>query len=177
MQEQSNAFISAARRGEVETVRALLEQGINVNQAVNNGMTALMTASRGGHVEVVKLLLQSKADPNLKMVDRTAPNMNVRTALLYVLIDRPSNILEIVRLLLSKGANTPPVLLNIAEKFHGQNSDVFRLLKDRKAKLAAANTLLHIGRLRMFPVAVPKDVTTLIAQAVVASREPWVPKK
>ena len=51
-------FFAACRQGDVETVKLLLAaEGIDVNQADNDGWTPLYWASGNGHVEVVKLLL------------------------------------------------------------------------------------------------------------------------
>jgi len=202
----TTALMKASRKGHVEVVKVLLENGANVdrlkkdratrvrlmlrddlpnlsggvesnpnffNQAESYCSTALIFASRKGHSEVVKLLLTYKAKPHLQM-------SNGLTALIAA--SRKSYV-EIARLLLNKGAGSTlamidgKTVLDIARTLHGKKSDIFKLLRDHQAKVTAATTLLYINRLRMFPVAVPKDVTTLIAQAVVASREPWVPKK
>jgi hypothetical protein len=52
----------AAEKGQIETVRTLLEQGAAINSTDKNGRTALMFAAEKGHLEVVKLLLQRGAN-------------------------------------------------------------------------------------------------------------------
>jgi hypothetical protein len=47
----------------------LLELGANVNQAANNGMTALMMAAMGEQPEAVEILLAKGADPRAKAAD------------------------------------------------------------------------------------------------------------
>jgi hypothetical protein len=54
----------AARTGELDAVRALLDAGVSVDAADRYGSTALAFAARGGHGEVVGLLLERGADPD-----------------------------------------------------------------------------------------------------------------
>jgi ankyrin repeat protein len=50
-------LVEAARSGDVPAVRSLLAQGLDVNGARGDGMTALHAAAEGGQAEVVELLL------------------------------------------------------------------------------------------------------------------------
>ena len=52
----------AAMRGEVQTVRALLKQGADVNQAQGDGMTALHWAAMSNNTELAQLLLYAGAN-------------------------------------------------------------------------------------------------------------------
>jgi ankyrin repeat protein len=54
-------LIEAASDGNIEKVRELIGQGVDVN-VKNNGKTALQEACRNGHVEVVRFLLDAGAD-------------------------------------------------------------------------------------------------------------------
>jgi ankyrin repeat protein len=57
------ALLSAARRGRVEIVRALVAAGVDVSRgAPFTRLTALMLASRHGHLECVRTLLEAGAD-------------------------------------------------------------------------------------------------------------------
>lgn len=59
-----SCLLSAAKHGDLDEVRRLLDEGAPVD-AVDNGrypMTALMHAAFGGHAEVVRLLLERGAD-------------------------------------------------------------------------------------------------------------------
>ncbi|HEV2764723.1 MAG TPA: ankyrin repeat domain-containing protein [Pyrinomonadaceae bacterium] len=56
----------AARVGDAASVRALLDQGADVNAKFRYGQTALFKAAERGHTEVIKLLLQRGADANVK---------------------------------------------------------------------------------------------------------------
>lgn len=54
------AFIYAAGRGDIETVKALLKAKVNPKAQDSQ---ALIAAAQGGHLEMVKLLLEAGADP------------------------------------------------------------------------------------------------------------------
>jgi hypothetical protein len=65
-QDPGDELFNAARRGDVATVKALLDKGVDVNTKFRYGATALSYASDKGHLEVVKLLLERKANANVK---------------------------------------------------------------------------------------------------------------
>src|SRR3989344_5960603 len=56
------ALINAAQNGNLSEVKTLIQAGININAADQNGFTALMFASEYGHFEVVQTLIQAGAD-------------------------------------------------------------------------------------------------------------------
>jgi outer membrane protein assembly factor BamB len=56
----------AAKKGDVDAVKALLDKGVDVNAKTDYGATALHFAADKGHVEIVKVLLKHKADVNAK---------------------------------------------------------------------------------------------------------------
>ena len=58
------ALICAAKKGHIEILRYLVEQGADKDKANYFGTTALMAASSRGHFGVVKLLLEDGADIN-----------------------------------------------------------------------------------------------------------------
>jgi ankyrin repeat protein len=58
------ALMFAARSGDVESARALLDAGAHANDALDNGLGALTLATTRGHVAVARLLLERGADPN-----------------------------------------------------------------------------------------------------------------
>lgn len=57
-------LVFAARNGDVESTRILLDAGANVNDTVDDGMSALTLATVRGHVPVALFLLVRGADPN-----------------------------------------------------------------------------------------------------------------
>jgi uncharacterized protein len=60
------ALIYAARDGQIDATKALIESGANVNQAsAEEKTTPLVMAIMNGHLDVAKVLLDHGADPNL----------------------------------------------------------------------------------------------------------------
>ena len=55
----------AIAKGDIETVKKMVEFGSDINQT-SNGMTPLMYAARYNKVEIVKLLLANGAKSNIK---------------------------------------------------------------------------------------------------------------
>ena len=54
-------IINATKRGDVQEVRTLLEQGVEVNEASGDGMTALHWAAERGDLEVAEVLIAAGA--------------------------------------------------------------------------------------------------------------------
>jgi ankyrin repeat protein len=59
------ALVYAAREGDLESTRILLDAGADVNQATNYGWTALLTATQNRNYVLGSFLLDHGADPNL----------------------------------------------------------------------------------------------------------------
>jgi len=66
MREVDKELLLAAKSGDKERVRLLLENGANVNARDRYGWTALMWAVFKGYKEIVKLLLENGADVNVR---------------------------------------------------------------------------------------------------------------
>jgi TonB family protein len=64
-QADEAALLRAASEGRVDDVRALLDQGLDVNARNEDGWTPLLFAAHRGHTEVVTLLLERVADVNV----------------------------------------------------------------------------------------------------------------
>ncbi|KAF7232728.1 hypothetical protein EG68_09224 [Paragonimus skrjabini miyazakii] len=64
-----DSIVLAARKGEYDKVKNLLEFGVDVDQLDEDGWSALRTASWRGHVEIVDLLLRYGAQVNLSGPD------------------------------------------------------------------------------------------------------------
>jgi ankyrin repeat protein len=60
----STPLLFAARSGDAESARVLVEAGADVNDALPNGLTALVEAAHSGNEDVGVLLLEKGADPN-----------------------------------------------------------------------------------------------------------------
>lgn len=59
---EDTALMIAARSGDLDVVRQLIEAGADMNHRNNQQYTALMLAARNGHVDVVRLLVDARAD-------------------------------------------------------------------------------------------------------------------
>src|SRR4051794_38541754 len=59
-------LLTAANKGDVESVEALLAKGADANAKNSYGASALFFAADKGHLAVVKLLLEKKADVNAR---------------------------------------------------------------------------------------------------------------
>src|SRR5438128_11965871 len=63
---KTEQFQDAARKGDAAAVKALLDEGVDVNTKFRYNATALFYACDHGHLEVVKVLLDHGADLNVK---------------------------------------------------------------------------------------------------------------
>ena len=66
------AFMTAARRGETDAVRAGLAQGVPIDRLDDYSLSALMRAAAWGHNATVGALLKAGANPNLMNGGKTA---------------------------------------------------------------------------------------------------------
>lgn len=64
--ETDMALISAARNGDEQAVKQLLEQGADVEARTETGATALIAAAYRNHLEVAEMLIEAGADVNAK---------------------------------------------------------------------------------------------------------------
>lgn len=80
---------TAISKGDVETVKRLIEYGADVNERCN-GMTPLMMAARYNKVEIINLLLENGAD--LKTKDKKG-----FTALKYAQISNAKEAEEVLK--------------------------------------------------------------------------------
>jgi uncharacterized protein len=64
-----NALTAAVAAGRTETVKWLLERGLDPNYRYGAGYTPLLTAAANGHLEIIKLLLAHGADAHASTND------------------------------------------------------------------------------------------------------------
>jgi hypothetical protein len=92
--EREDRLVDSAVRGDINGVRTLLDQGVDVN-GVGHGTTPLIVGVEGNHVDVVLLLLSRGADVNQR-TEMDGPPLWCSAFKGYV---------EIARILIAKGAD------------------------------------------------------------------------
>ena len=95
----STPLLFAARHGDVETARALLEAGADVNDAAAAGTSALVIAAHSGHAPLAAHLLDNGADPNAAGAGYTALHAAVlrsEAALAEALLDHGADVNAVV---------------------------------------------------------------------------------
>ncbi len=104
------ALVFAAREGDLESARLLLDAGADVNQTTEYGWTPLLTAVNNRNYKVAALLVERGADVSLANKGGWTPlylatdNRNIEGG--DYPVPRPDmDHLEIIRLLLDRGAN------------------------------------------------------------------------
>lgn len=102
-------FITAAATGDIDTVRAAIEKGVNVNAFGVDGSTALFIAANWGYVSIVRALLEAGANVNLGEEDNKETPLMIaasRTALKKnkVYVGELGQV-EVIKLLIEAGAN------------------------------------------------------------------------
>ncbi|HKE82655.1 MAG TPA: ankyrin repeat domain-containing protein [Vicinamibacterales bacterium] len=103
-------LIFAAREGDLESAKALLDAGANINHQSEYGWTPLLTAVNNRNYQVASYLLQKGADPNIANKGGWTPlylatdNRNIEGGD-YPVPKPDMDHLEIIKQLLDKGAN------------------------------------------------------------------------
>jgi len=124
-------IFSAARNGQEDIVRQLLDRGVDVNMT-RYDETILMVAAREGHENVVRLLLERGADVNAAAdTSLTAASREGHENVVRLLLDRGANVNAI--------NNVGETALMAASQWNYENINVVRLLLERGADVNAIN--------------------------------------
>lgn len=111
----TEALYEAAFKGDLSSVKLLLNRGIDVNARDRDGNTALHGAASGGRAAIAKLLLDKGADVNSKTKYNVTPLMLAATGskIIYtnvtphkVTATEANGYANVIRLLLHYGADT-----------------------------------------------------------------------
>ncbi len=104
------ALIFAAREGDIDTAKVILDGGADINQTTNYGWTPLLTATNNRHYKLAAMLLERGANPNLANRGGWTPlyiatdNRNIEGGD-YPVAKGDMDTLEYIKLLLDKKAN------------------------------------------------------------------------
>ncbi|AXH62617.1 MULTISPECIES: ankyrin repeat domain-containing protein [Providencia] len=63
---QANSLVSLAEQGNLQSVKSLVEQGVDIEQRDSRQRTALMGATHENHLEVARFLIEQGADVNAR---------------------------------------------------------------------------------------------------------------
>jgi ankyrin repeat protein/caspase domain-containing protein len=121
------ALRQAAIKGDINSVKPLLDQGADVNESFY-GETALMVASYYGHIEIVKLLLNRGADVNIVRAGGWS-------ALSSAASGRHT---DIFKLLLNRGADIDKAIWGLSKNTIAQAKDAVAVLKEFKQQKIAS---------------------------------------
>ena len=122
-------LMMAANTGDVETVRALLDDDSDVNAKTNNGGTALFAAAKKGYAEIVRILLDRGADAN-------ARDQNGRTALHVGAEDGHSDVVRALSKESAVNAQTKNSRTASSAAAANGNTDIVQALAEKDAELS-----------------------------------------
>jgi|GEM_PF-7072080 len=162
-------LLAAARLGDTDAIRALLESGAEINNGDRWGVTPLLAAATEGHADVTRLLLESGAD-------LTACDVSGWTALICAAHHAH---VEIVRMLLEAGASADiesvdglsPIRLAAVQG----DPDIIRLLVNAQAVLSEHDAIRYLhGLLEAQGRTVQLAQTAVLESGVVREAEVYV---
>ncbi len=136
----------AARSGELERMKQIVDAGVDINSTTEYGSTALFYACDRGHVEIVKYLLDKGADANAKdtfynATPMTWAQMNSRNEIIGLLLKAgadgaddmlqtavQSSSVELTKAVLDSGAATASAIRDAKEKADESDSAELKAL-------------------------------------------------
>jgi ankyrin repeat protein len=125
-----HTFVQSARNGDVTAVRLFMAAGMDVNVTDDEGLTALMAAAGKGHSTIVESLMKAGAEINKSKDDMTA------LAFAAAIGD-----IKIVRLLLSKAADTRAINDACWQAAYRRQREILRILMDHRADVNVCGAL------------------------------------
>ena len=114
-------LLSAACKNNAEELRSILAGGVNVNSQDRNGNTALHIAASTGRIENVKVLL---ADYEANVALQNSKSQSA----LYFAINNERNNVEVVKLLLNRGARPKEKEKGALSNLSGASREEIRVL-------------------------------------------------
>ena len=170
-----SAFLFAVRAGSLDAVRALLEEGANVNDTLSDGQSALVVALANAHWGVADFLLDHGADPSLAGAGWNALHQAIRMRRPNPMGGKPGPIptgsvdsIEVVKKLIARGVDVNTRMTKNGMK-DGQRNRLIRtgatafLLAAKSADVEAMKVLLAAGADPTIPTV--ENVTPLMVAA------------
>lgn len=123
--DRGNLFRGAAEAGRLDTIKLLLDEGVDVHACVDSDdRTVLQWAVEAGHCDIVKILLDNDTD--------TSSNSNRQSSLQWAV---KAGHINMVRLLLDNGAKLDRAILEAAAG--SGYVDIVKLLLDNEFDVSA----------------------------------------
>ena len=151
-------LLTAARRGELTQVKALVDKGADINTKTAYGVTPLYAAAMNGHAEVVKFLAEKGADVNVRDTFYKGTAISIAAQKKHA---------EVVKVMLDHGAKAEPQMIQAAINF-GSDDLARALIEKGGLKGSALNQALAL--------AVSKQKTELAELLKKAGAEPPPPE-
>jgi ankyrin repeat protein len=122
------ALLFASREGSLNTAKALIAAGADVNKAAVDGSSPLIVATQNGHYDIAQFLLDHGSDPNHANVKGWTPLYLavVNRDALKTALPAPSSegALDLIKLLLDRGAD-PNRRIQVREEVHQANTSLW----------------------------------------------------
>lgn len=135
--ELGDQLLAATRKGDLASVKQLLDKGADVNTKTRYESTPLFFACDRGHLEIARLLIERGASLNVH------DNFYNATALSWAMNKKHDAIVE---LLIDKGVDPSDALMNSVQN---RDKKLFRLVLDKgtlnKPLLDSALTMAHLA--------------------------------
>jgi len=154
----------AAMKGDCNTVKALLDQGNDVNEKDFSGFTPLIAASGDGQIAVVKMLLDRGADINAAGLGGGIQNSgsysnSSGTALSFSAWRGHT---DVARLLVDRGADIDKAIM-ILQKYYNTEPAVEFLKGIKKEKIVTQAVTIASKSSQQAPVAIPARERIIVA--------------
>ena len=172
------ALLFAVRAGALDTTRALLDAGADVDDTLSDGQSALVVAAANAHWELADYLLDRGADPNLAGAGWNALHQTVRTrrpnpsgGLAGPIPTGRVDSIDVVRKLIARGVDVDARMMANGMK-DGQRSRLNRLgataffLAAKNTDVEAMRVLIEAGADPLIPSA--DGTTPLMVAAGIA---------
>ena len=125
-----NNLIKLTIKNDIEGVKKLIADGVDINIQSKNGYTALIIASYHGYTEIVKILFEEGADINIQ-------NNEGDTALTHAEKQGHVEIVKILKEPRNYQEIRSKLIKRLTEKFEKKEQELTKILEEKEGKLLA----------------------------------------